>query len=60
MNIFSFRQASQASLFLDGPILADPQEQNSVDNPLNSEVKILLADAGISQSDVPGQHIAPL
>ena len=50
----------ESLVFLDPPVLADPQEDDPVDDQLDSGVEIINGKCGIAQRDVPGKLEAPV
>ena len=55
----SVREAKKPAVELDPSIFADPEEDDPVDDALDGEVELALAEAGIAHGDISGQLVPP-
>ncbi len=59
VDVLAVQQGLERPVLLDPAVLADPEEDDPVNRPLDGEVELALREVGVAQGDVPGQLLPP-
>ena len=59
INPVAGKQLLQRPIRLDPAILADPQKDDPVDRPLDSDIQFVHSDFGVAKRDISGENVSP-